>query len=254
MKLYQIMFSPTGGTEKVATILSSVWECESVKINLLKSNPEMYQVELSEDDVCIVAVPAYGGRVPDIATEHLKLLKGNGAKAILVAVFGNRKIDDTLVELQDILEAADFRCVAGIEAVAEHSLIRQFATGRPDAQDEKELEGFAHQIKEMLADGKENTNLKFPGDRPYRIFGGVPFKPMVTRKCNRCGLCAKECPVSAISKENPKVLDAEKCISCMHCEAICPKKVRKLSRIKLFIAAQGMKKVCGSRKENRLYI
>ena len=53
---------------------------------------------------------------------------------------GNRAIDDTLVEMQDILENAGFVCVVGVEAVAEHSLMHQFGTGQPDQQDEKRID------------------------------------------------------------------------------------------------------------------
>ena len=43
--------------------------------------------------------------------------------------------------------------VAAIAAVAEHSIMRQFAAGRPDAEDERELAGFADRIFHII-DGK----------------------------------------------------------------------------------------------------
>ena len=94
----------------------------------------------------MVAVPSYGGRIPSVVTDMFRKVKADGTKAILVAVFGNRMIDDTLLELQDVLEASGFVCIAGMEAVAEHSLMHQFGTGRPDQQDEKELLEFAAKI------------------------------------------------------------------------------------------------------------
>ena len=48
-------------------------------------------------------------------TDMFRKVKADGAKAILVAVFGNRMIDDTLLELQDVLEASGFVCIAGME-------------------------------------------------------------------------------------------------------------------------------------------
>lgn len=42
--------------------------------------------------------------------------------------------------------------------------------------------------------------------------------------CKRCGICAKNCPVGAISgsKEEPYVIDQDKCIKCGVCMSKCP--------------------------------
>lgn len=42
--------------------------------------------------------------------------------------------------------------------------------------------------------------------------------------CKRCGICAKNCPVGAISgsKEQPYVIDQDKCIKCGVCMSKCP--------------------------------
>ena len=48
--------------------------------------------------------------------------------------------------------------------------------------------------------------------------------------------------------------DKDKCISCMHCVAVCPKKARNYSKLVSFIAGLKMKKVCSGRKENKLYL
>ena len=199
----------------------------------------------------MVAVPSYGGRIPSAVTDMFCNVKADGTKAILVAVFGNRAIDDTLLELQDVLEASGFVCIAGMEAVAEHSLMHQFGTGRPDQQDEKELLEFAAKI---MQNSEAQRTPAFPGNRPYREYGGVPLKPVANGKCTSCGLCAKECPAGAIPLDNPKMTDKDKCISCMHCVAVCPKKARNYSKLVSFIAGLKMKKVCSGRKENKLYL
>ncbi len=39
---------------------------------------------------------------------------------------------------------------------------------------------------------------RVPGGRPYREFGGVPFKPQVDEElCVRCGACVVQCPRGA---------------------------------------------------------
>ena len=37
MKLYEIYFSPTGGTKKVTEIIGSAWTCEKERIDLMLS-------------------------------------------------------------------------------------------------------------------------------------------------------------------------------------------------------------------------
>ena len=251
MKFYNIFFSPTGGTKKVADIIINGTRQEAEVIDLIKDPEKIKKLQLKKDDVCLVVIPSYGGRIPSVITDMFRNVKADGTKAILTVVFGNRAIDDTLLELQDVLEASGFVCIAGMEAVAEHSLMHRFGTGRPDQQDEKELLEFAARI--MQSDEAQRTP-KFPGNRPYRKYGGVPIKPVANGKCTSCGLCAKECPTGAISLDDPKITDNDKCISCMHCVAVCPKNARNYSKFISFIAGRKMKKICSDRKENKLYL
>lgn len=257
MKLYEIYFSPTGGTKKAADMVAAAWDGEAEKIDLLQTPDGMRKIEFKEEDVCLVAVPSYGGRVPAPAVECLKQAKGNGAKAVLAAVYGNRSIDDTLAELYDVMCEAGFDCTAALEAVAQHSLMPCYGKGRPDSRDREELKGFAAQIQTALADPKQCADLKerLPGKRPYKEFHNkLPLKPEASKKCQGCGLCAAECPAGAIPKENPRLTDKEKCISCMHCVTVCPKKARKVSRAVRLAASCQMRKVCSGRRENRLYL
>ena len=148
MDLKKIIFSATGGTEKVADILIKGLDESAEKIDLLDRNREFSKICLQKDDVCMLAVPSYGGRVPKEAAERIARIKGNGAKAILLVVYGNREYDDTLLELKEVAKKSGFLPVVAVAAVAEHSIMHQFAKGRPDKQDREELLSYVQFIRE----------------------------------------------------------------------------------------------------------
>ena len=251
MSQYCITFSPTGGTERAAAIIAEKLMGEYIKTDLLK---DIEPMELSAEDICLVAVPSFGGRVPNIAVDRLKKISANGARAVLLCVYGNRHWDDTLTELQDTLESAGFVCAAAVAAVAEHSIFRQFAAGRPDAEDKAQLEEFALQIKKKLALGDADRPILEGKHGEYISYNGVPFKPKGNKNCGGCGICAVECPVGAIDMQNPKETDTDKCISCMRCVALCPQHARDFSAVVLKGAAVAMAPKLSGRKENFIFI
>lgn len=252
MRLYEITFSPTGGTQKAADLLAAAWNVPAETVDLLKPSFDEKLPQLEQTDLCLVAMPVYGGRIPAVAAQRLAQLRGSGALAVPVAVYGNRHIDDALVEMEDLLTAAGFRVLAGVEAVAEHSLTREIAAGRPDARDAAELLAFGQKIMEKAArESWEKPSL--PGSRPYREFGGGP-KPTADERCTGCGTCVRECPVGAIPADDPKTVHAALCTSCMRCIAVCPTGARHNDPNVLAAIGQKLRAVCPERNENRLYL
>ena len=108
MKVYEISFSPTGGTRKAALAVAEALSDTVVSVDLADSAFDFGSVRLDAGDVAVIAAPAYGGRVPAVAIQRLAQIQGNGAWAILMAVYGNRAFEDTLVELEDTAKAAGF--------------------------------------------------------------------------------------------------------------------------------------------------
>ena len=248
---YNIYFSPTGGTKKVADILVSNLGGEFCEVDICR---DIESMTLQADDVCLVSVPSFAGRVPQIAIERIKKITANGAKAILNCVYGNREWDDTLTELQDTLEACGFVCVAAIAAVAEHSIFRQFATGRPDGDDAKELAEFANKITAKLESSVYGV-LNLAGSHGiYKEYPNIPFKPEANANCTACGICADSCPVGAIDKTDPHNTNKEACISCMRCRDICPNHARDLDPAFMQAAAENMAPKLGGHKKNYLFV
>ena len=255
MKLVQIVFSPTGGTQKVADILTEKWTGTVTRVDLSDGNLAISDIAIEQEDVALIAVPSYGGRVPGLAAQRLGKLKGNGAKCIIVCVYGNRAYEDTLVELKDIAENCGFQTVAAVSAVAEHSIMHQYATGRPDEKDIEELQGFVETIFEQLTTGKLTASApELPGNRPYKKAGGAGLVPKADKNCIGCGLCAKSCPAQAIIHNNLKTADGKKCISCMRCVVKCPRSARKVNGAMVSAAALAIKKACSERKGNELFL
>ena len=128
MHAYEILFSPTGGTAKVAAALTTDWS--SVKtIDLSIPSTHYEDICLESDSLAVIAMPAFGGAAPQLALDRLSRIHGNGALCVIAAVYGNRAYEDTLVLLEDYAQTAGFQVIAAVSAVAEHSIIHQYAAG-----------------------------------------------------------------------------------------------------------------------------
>lgn len=253
MKYCEICFSPTGGTQKVSDLIVTGLTDEIFQIDLTCAQSNFTNVQLTNKDVVLIAVPSYSGRVPETAAARIAQLQGNGARALLVCVYGNRAYEDTLVELRDIVCQAGFKVIAAVAAVAEHSIARRYAAGRPDEEDRTQLAAFARQIAQKIASG-DTCEPKISGHRPYRKAGATGIVPKPTKACINCGVCARKCPVGAINPTDSRKVDKKACISCMRCVTVCPHSARKINRFLLFLVNAMLKKACSQRKANELYL
>ena len=215
-------FSPTGGTKKVADAIAAGFHTPVVEMDLTKADAS---VILGENDALMAVLPVYAGRVPQISLERLSALKGNGQKAVAVVVYGNREFDDALLETKNALEAGGFQVIAAAAFIAEHSIVRSIAAGRPDAEDEALCRQFAADVMAKLDDP---TPVNVPGNDPYVELKPSAFHPAASDTCVKCGVCAEQCPVGAISIENPKETLNDICINCMRCVQVCPVRSRAL--------------------------
>ena len=143
MKVSQIVFSPTGGTGRVVEMITKAWGMPVNKIDLSNAETDFSSLRLEKDDIAMIAVPSYGGRVPSLAIQRISDIHGNHIPCVIVCVYGNRAYEDTLIELNDAAEKSGFKVIAAIAAIAEHSIMHQYAAGRPDTKDKSELNSYA---------------------------------------------------------------------------------------------------------------
>lgn len=251
----ELIFSPTGGTQKVVNELVNPWNMTINKIDLMKPDIQLDHITFTDDDIVVIAVCSFGGRVPALASERIQKLNGHQARCILVCVYGNRAYEDTLLELYDLAKQCHFSVIGAVAAIAEHSIIHEFAQNRPDLQDQKELHQFSRQLYQKLKNKNISTSdLAIPGQRPYKKSGNLGLVPKANNKCNHCGICVQVCPTQAISQQHLKSADKNKCISCMRCVSECPHGARHVNSLLVFAARQAIKKQCLQRKNNELFI
>lgn len=241
------VFSPTGGTSKIAAAIAGARM--GTRIDLC--SPVEPQ-EMPAGTPLLAVVPVYGGRIPAIAAQRLLALQGSGNPAIAVVVYGNRAYEDALLELKNVLTEAGHQVIAAAAFIAEHSIIRSIGANRPDAADLTRAVEFGAEVEAKL--NGELTTVDVPGNAEYRPLPQMPATPLVTEACGGCGMCARKCPVGAIPLSNPRSTDAAKCILCMRCVAICPRKARILPPPMVEAFTTRLNAVASEPKQPEIYI
>lgn len=235
MIINALYFSATKTTEKIVKKLAYELannfksEVNFIDFTLAKNRKEPATFE--KNNLVIVGLPVYAGRVPNVLLSYLNSVKSNGALAIAIVVYGNRNYDDALIELKDILETNNFNVIAAGAFIGEHSFSNILAKGRPDNNDMAKVSDFAMCIYEKICANDYKT-FEVPEHKPYRPY----YKPKdaqgnfvdirkVTPKtnstCTNCKLCVEVCPMDSIDYSDVSRFKGI-CIKCGACIKKCP--------------------------------
>ncbi len=223
-RIHSVFFSATFMTKGIVQRIVGHMHADHIQHDITDGTLSS-ALSLGSDELLVVGVPSYSGRVPARAANLIAQIKGDGSPAIIVCSYGNRDYEDTLIELEDILTANGFRIISAAAFIARHSVFGNVASDRPDADDLHIVDDFGRkswQIVSDITDTASQPAVKIRGNRPYRSVNRAPLYPTGDDTCIDCKKCAEECPAQAIAPDNPTMTDESRCISCGRCIVLCP--------------------------------
>ena len=258
-----VYFSPTGTTKTVVQgIARGIDQYPVEMIDITRPAARKKPLQTSENELLVIAMPVYMGRVPALLMEWLQVIKAQKTPVVCVVVYGNRAYDDALLELKNIMTKCGCKPIACAAYIGEHSFSNPdspVAEGCPDTQDLHHAELFGRRIDEKLqsiSSSDHISEINVPGIYPYRgdtILWSMDFIA-VSDKCTQCGVCAEGCPTGAIDPENNAWIDIEKCITCCACIKHCPEKARTIKAGLVKETSTRLSKLYKERKEPEIYM
>ena len=260
-----VFFSPTGTTKKVVNEIANgigIKEKESIDFTKLAVRNQK-QIPFENNELAIIGVPVYSGRIPILAEKFIQDLKAEKTLSVVVVVYGNREYEDALIELKNICEKVGFRILVGGAFIGEHTMSSEkkpIAYGRPDEEDLRIAYNFGKKIEEkleLIENSNKSCSLSVPGNSKYKKRQWMPKTAPKTNKklCTLCTKCIAVCPTGAITKDGSIIkTDKTKCIACYACIKTCPVEAREINNILFKLVNKKLYHTCKERKEPEMYL
>lgn len=237
MRIVKFYFTGTDTTKKTIDLFADVLAQDlgvGELVDYNYSRPAVRQARpcFESTDIVVSGLPTIAGRVPNLLLPYLNRIEGKGARSICISMYGNRNVDDCLLEHRDLLKKGGLQVIAGGAFVGEHSFSTRLAAKRPDAADMAQVTAFAKAVAEKVAAG-DFSEPEMPGQVPYRPYytprdrndvkiNFIAIKPKTHEDlCIDCKRCAEICPLGSIDWDQVAEVTG-KCMKCCGCIKKCP--------------------------------
>lgn len=210
MKLYNIFFSPTGNTRRIAMYFSK--KLNTTDINLANRTIRD-NLDIEYDSLSIVSIPTYSQNIPIPLRKCLKNIK---SKFVVINVtYGGMSYGNIVYELDKVLSSST--CIGYSVTPVKHAYLNN----------EIEIDFSKYNILVDRIRNKAYKTIRIPY-KQKNIFANFLEKNRTifnykikydSDLCNLCNLCIDHCPVQAIDTSH-KISD--NCIRCGRCVNHCP--------------------------------
>lgn len=249
-KLSKVFFSPSGTTEKIVNEIAKSFNMNRENYDLKSFDGE----KQFNNELVIIGMPVFNGRIPKTAKDRLSRIKGNDTKAIVVLNYGNMDYGDALLELCDIIKENGFKIVGVATTVSQNSLFEELARNRPDSDDMKRISEFSQKLVEKLKNNEENE-IFVSGYKPYSDYVTPDYSVICDEnQCIECMDCFYTCPEEAISESSPTLTNLNDCSRCSTCITVCPEDARSFTGVNYNLERE--EAICNflDRKEAEFYL
>lgn len=224
-KVSKIYFSPSKTTEKIVNEVAKNFNMKTENYDLLSFN----ESKEFKNELVIIGIPVFNGRIPKLACQRLSKLKGNNTKAIIILNYGNIDYGDALLELTELLKENHFQIMGIATTISQHSQFSELGLNRPDSDDLIKINNFAKKIIKKLENNTENE-IFVKGYKPYTEYVNSSFDVECDENsCTECMDCVYTCPEEAISELTPTKTNLDECTRCSTCINVCSENARSFS-------------------------
>ncbi len=234
-----IYFSATGNTRTIAATIKNELEAKEVivkEFDITSLTDREKEIPLSKLDYIIFGFPIYGRKIPSVVKKWLETISGNNQRCGMFFTYGGPMRGDIHNETKVLLEARNFIVIGSAEMLGKHSfnVVKgwELLKDHPNVDDFNITKEYTHKLLEKFRRAKidpiefplaeDNLLPPDPNRKSKRMITQYPSRN--DKDCCMCRDCEELCSTGAFNADLGKA-EAEKCILCMRCLAICPDQV-----------------------------